>query len=156
MRIGVVKSCYVREIEQNVSLAERCNVSRKYVVSAELRQLVGRYRVVFVDDGKAVHLKQTVEGVDRRALTVGVGENVLGHKYLRDRVTVDREELVVDLHKLALSDRRHSLLDLGRIGDRAEAELCNARADRSRGDKYYLHTCIFKVGEHLYKRLYST
>ena len=100
-------------------------------------------------ESKVDKVLRETEGVDRRTLSVGVCQNVLCHKYLSDSVAVDREELVVYLHKLALTDRRHSLLDLGRVGDSAKAELCNARADRSRGDENDLNARVLHVREDL-------
>ena len=59
------------------------------------------------------------------------------------------EELVVYLHQLALTDSRHSLLCLGRFGDRAESDLCHACADSARRDENYLNARVLHIREDL-------
>ena len=126
--IAVVKSVNVGQIYKYVRANEIGNVGGENIVTAELRQLVRGYGVVLVYYRDTTHLEQGVECVFSRGATNGVIYYVARHEYLRYLVTPIREEAVVYLHKLALTDGCHRLLFFKRVGAVSESGFCDTRA----------------------------
>ena len=139
MGVPVEDAVDVGEQNQQVGLQQRGDHGGERIIVAENLvlglNLVEADRVVLIDNWQCAQLQQRVEG----ALEVGTGYRVVhvcpGEQNLRHGAAVLREELVVEMHQLALSHGGRGLLDRQLGGPLAHAQLHRAHADGARGDE---------------------
>ena len=117
--------------------------------------LLGSNRIVFVDDGKHLHLKKSLHSVLKVAVTLLVAKIVCGEQDLRHGMVVFREQLVVGVHQLALTHGGGRLLARHVTGTLGKIQLANAHADSARGNENDLVSGVTQVADDLAKQLDS-
>ena len=153
-RIGVVEPVNVRQDDQTVSARDVRHDRGQHVVVAKVvaLQLVGRHRVVLVDDGNNAHQEQLVNGVvDVSALGFGL-DRVSGQQNLRHGMVVFAENLVIHIHQLALSDGGERLLLFDFGGALAQSGFAHADADGAGGYQHDVLAAVLQIRQHLAKR----
>ena len=118
------------------------------------RNLCRSHGVVLVDNRQSSQVQQTEEGVLEIHPPVGVLHVRAGQQDLGHRVVVFREQLVVNIHQLALSHRRQSLLS-GNIRRLAgHVQLADAHGDCAGRHQHQLVSRVFQVAHDLAQQLH--
>ena len=131
-RIGGEQAVDVRQQDEQVGADEDRHLRGEEVVVAE-GDLVGRRRVVLVDDRDDAPVEQPAQRL-ARVEVVGARAHVEeGQQHLRARHAALAQQLVVDAVELALAHGAGGLEVLDRGGARRQAHELDAARDRARG-----------------------
>ena len=154
VRVGGVEPVDVRQQDQQIRIDALGDDGRQRVVVADA-QLLRRHGVVLVDDGHGAQLQQAFQGVGEIAVALRGAGVVPGDEQLGHRVVIFPEQLVVNIHQLALSHRRRRLLggDVLRTG--FQAQFGDPHADGAGGDQDHLMRCVAHVADGLAQRLHA-
>ena len=142
--VGGIQAVDVRQKDQKLRLHALCHNGRQGVVVAD-DDLIGGYGVVFVDDGQSAQLQKTAEGIGEVLLALVVGDVVSGDQQLGYGMVVLAEQLVIDVHQLALAYGGGCLLGGNVSGPLPESQLADAHADGAGGDQDQLMPRVFDI-----------
>ena len=136
-RVVGVQAVDVGEQHEQVGGHEHGDLRREEVVVAE-GDLVGRRRVVLVDDRNDAPVEQRAQRLARVQVVRAAADVVEGEEHLRTRHAALAQQLVVDGVQLALPDRarRLQLADRGRA--HGQAHHLDAAGDRAARDEHHL------------------
>ena len=151
--VAVVQAVDVRQQHQQIGGDGGRHRRRQGIVVAD-DDLIGGDGVVLVEDRQRAQLQQTAEGVVEILLPSAVGNVRRSDKELRHGVVILREQLVVDIHQLALSHGGRRLLG-GHIGGTPrQIQLPHAHADGAGRHQNDLMPRVLQVAEHLAQPLH--
>ena len=144
----------VGEDHQRVGLHDARDHRRQRVVVAEL-DLLGGDGVVLIDDRQRAQIQQAVEGVADVGQPPGIVHAVPGEQHLGGGVAVLAEELVVDVHQLALAHRRAGLTAADVVGLGGQLQLAHTHADGTGGYEDDLNAPVAHVREHAHQMIHA-
>jgi len=141
-----VQALGVRQYNQQICAEVARNERGEIIVIAQL-DLVHGDGVILVDDGNDAELQQRAEGVAEVEVPLAVEERAMGQQYLRDRLSVRGEVMIVGAHEDVLADRGRRLEHLYVPRPLLEVELANARTDCARRDENNLFPTLFECND---------
>ena len=131
MGIGGIQPVDIRKQDQQIRPDGLRDLGCQGIVIPD-HDLIRSYGIVFVDDGEHSQLQQPVQGIDE-VLTPGFMDHiVVGDQQLRHRMSVFPEQLVVNVHQLALPHCGGSLLAGDILRALPQPQLSHAHADSAR------------------------
>ena len=145
-RVRRVEARLVGEEHEDVGLDEIGDERAQRVVVAEA-DLVGRDRVVLVDDRNDGEREQREERRARVEIAAAVGEVVVRQQDLRRVQAELRERRFVGLHESHLADGRRRLQLVHRRRPRGPAEPLHALGDRARRDEHDVLARVLQLGD---------
>ena len=145
-RVGGEETRLVGEQHQHVGLDEIGDERAERVVVAEA-DLVGRDRVVLVDDRDDVERKQREERRARVEIAAAIREIVVREQDLRGVQAELRERRLVRLDETHLADRGRRLQLVHRRRARGPAEPLDALGDRARRDEHDFLARVLQLGD---------
>ena len=155
--IGGVETFDVRKEDQKIRVHQLYHDGGKTVVFSDGgldTDLVGGYRVVFVDNGQRVPFQQTGDGVMYMAAAPGMVNVLSGQQDLGHRVAVLGKQLVVGVHQFALAYGSGGLLAGHILRSAGQTQLAHTHADGTGRYQHHLMACVFDVAEHLAQQFY--
>ena len=143
---GVAHALDVGQDHERIGRDQVADQRGELIVVAEL-DLLGRDRVVLVDDRDHAVVEQRAQGEPRRQEPAAVAEVVVGDQDLADREVVDGERVLPVLHQPALADRRRGLQRRQIVGASGKPQPPHAERDRARADHQDLDVAPAQLGD---------
>ena len=154
-RVSRVKTIYIGQNDDQISVHDACNKSRHIIIIANL-QLVQRHHVIFVDNGDNTLLQQGHKGVAAIGITMTVNGLSTRNQHLSHNLTIISKKLFVSMHQNALSHSGTGLLAGDSGGLSGQAQAVHTHRDSTTGNKNHFLALVLQITQLPSQAIYLT
>ena len=142
----------IREDNERIGI-DKCRDNRREIVVVSDFDLIHRHGVVLIDDGNDLHIEQGEKGTARVDVLMMTRRILLCQEHLCHRSSILMKELLIDVEKVSLSDRRKGLPRRHRCRTFLHAERIHSRRNCTGGNEENLLALIGLVDQLTHKML---